>query len=83
MYVCIYNFLWMILIPSLRSELLEVRWQSLANSVQIWNLLISLSLRNKIILSILEALVCESYGLLFAWAPLRHYLGELFGKKVV
>ena len=26
MYVCIYNFLWMILIPSLWSELLEVRW---------------------------------------------------------
>ena len=60
MYVCIYNFLWMILIPSLWSELLEVRWQSLANSVQIQNLLISLSLRNKIILSKLEALVCES-----------------------
>ena len=30
MYVCIYNFIWMILIPSLWSELLEVRWQSLA-----------------------------------------------------
>ena len=29
MYVCIYNFLWIILIPSLWSELLEVRWQSL------------------------------------------------------
>ena len=35
MNVCIYNFLWMILIPSLWSELLEVRWQSLTNSVQI------------------------------------------------
>ena len=81
MYVCIYNFLWMILILSLWSELLEVRWQSLANSVQIQNLLISLSLRNKIILSKLEALVCESYGLLFAWSPLRHYLGELLVKK--
>ena len=45
------------------------------------NLLISLSLRNKIILSKLEALVCESYGLLFAWSPLRHYLGELLVKK--
>ena len=31
MYVCIYNFLWIILILSLWSELLEVRWQSLAN----------------------------------------------------
>ena len=71
----------MIFIPSLWSELLEVRWQSLANSVQIWNLLISLSLRNKIILSKLEALVCESYGLLFAWSPLWHYLGELLVKK--
>ena len=30
MYVCIYNFLWMILIPSLWSELLEVHWQRLA-----------------------------------------------------
>ena len=30
MYVCIYNFLWIILIPSLWSELLEVRLQSLA-----------------------------------------------------
>ena len=29
MYVCIYNFLWIILIPALWSELLEVRWQSL------------------------------------------------------
>ena len=35
MYVCIYNFLWMIVILSLWSELLEVRLQSLANSVQI------------------------------------------------
>ena len=30
MYVFIYNFLWMISIPSLWSELFEVRWQSLA-----------------------------------------------------
>ena len=45
------------------------------------NLLISLSLRNKIILSKLEAVVCESYGLLFAWSPLGHYLGELLVKK--
>ena len=71
----------MILIPSLWRELLEVRWQSLAISVQILTLLISLSLRNKIILSKLEALVYESYGLLFAWSPLRHYLGELLVKK--
>ena len=65
----------MILIASLWSELLEVRWQSLAN------LLISLSLRNKIILSKLEVVVCESYGLLFAWSPLGHYLGKLLVKK--
>ena len=45
------------------------------------NLLITLSLRNKIILSKLEAVVCESYGLLFAWSPSRHYLGELLVKK--
>ena len=45
------------------------------------NLLISLSLRNEIILSKLEALVCESYGFLFAWSPLRHYLGELLVKN--
>ena len=43
--------------------------------------MISLSLRNKIILSKLEALVCESYGLLFAWPPLGHYLRELLVKK--
>ena len=55
MYVCIYNFLWMILILSL--------WSELAN------------------LSKLEAVVCESYGLLFAWSPSRHYLGELLVKK--
>ena len=35
----------------------------------------------KIILSKLEAVVCESYGLLFAWSPLRHYLRELLVKK--
>ena len=34
-----------------------------------------------IILSKLEALACESYGLLFAWSPLGHYLGELLVKK--
>ena len=45
------------------------------------NLLISLSLRNKIILSKLEAVLCESYGLLFAWSPLGHYLGELLAKS--
>ena len=45
------------------------------------NLLISFSLRSKIILSKLEAVVCESYGLLFASSPLGHYLGELLVKK--
>ena len=69
----------MILIPSLWSELLEVPLEELSK-----HLLISLSLRNKmIILPKLEALACESYGLLFAWSPLGHYLGELLVKKVV
>ena len=45
------------------------------------NRLISLSLRNKTILSKLEAVVCESYGLLFPWSPLEHYLGELLVKN--
>ena len=45
------------------------------------NLLISLSLRNKTILSKLEAVVCESYGLLFAWFLLGHYVGLLLVKK--
>ena len=45
------------------------------------NLMISLSMQSKIILSKLEAVVCESYGLLFAWSPLGHYLGELLVKK--
>ena len=45
------------------------------------NLLMSLSLRNKIILSKLEAVVCKSYGLLFAWSPFGHYLGEHLVKK--
>ena len=45
------------------------------------NLLISLSLRNKIILSKPEAVACESYGLLFAWSFLGHYLEELLVKK--
>ena len=42
---------------------------------------VCLSLRNKIVLSKLEAVVCESYGLLFAWFPLGHYLRELLVKK--
>ena len=44
-------------------------------------LIVSLSLRNKIILSKLEALVCESDGLRFALSPLGRYLGELLVKK--
>ena len=45
------------------------------------NLMISLSLQNEIILSKLEAVVCESYGLLFAWSPLGHYLRDLLVKS--
>ena len=45
------------------------------------NLMIFLSLQNKIILPKLEAVVCESYGLLFTWSPLGHYLRELLVKK--
>ena len=37
-------------------------------------------LRNKIILSKLEAVLCESYGLLFAWSPFGHYVRELLVK---
>ena len=44
-------------------------------------LIVSLSLRNKIILSKLEALVCEFDGLLFALSPLGRYLEELLVKK--
>ena len=43
--------------------------------------MIFLSLQNKIILPKLEAVVCESHGLLFAWSPLGHYLRELLVKK--
>ena len=45
------------------------------------SLMIFLSLQNKIILPKLEAVVCESYGLLFTWSPLGHYLRELLVKK--
>ena len=45
------------------------------------NLMIFLSLQNKIILPKLEAVVCESYGLLFTWSPLGHYVRELLVKK--
>ena len=45
------------------------------------NLMIFLSLQNKIILPKLEAIVCESYGLLFTWSSLGHYLRELLVKK--
>ena len=44
-----------------------------------------LSLQDKIILPKLEAVVCESYGLLFTWSPLGHYLRSqrAVGKEVV
>ena len=45
------------------------------------SLMIFLSFQNKIILPKLEAVVCESYGLLFTWSPLGHYLRELLVKK--
>ena len=77
MYVCIYNFLWIILIPSLWSVLLEVRLQSLAKIS--WFLCHCEII--KVILSKLEAVVCESYGWVFAWSPLGHYLRELLVKK--
>ena len=45
------------------------------------SLMIFLSFQNKIILPKLEAVVCESYRLLFTWSPLGHYLRELLVKK--
>ena len=45
--------------------------------------MISLPLRNKISLSKLEAVVCESYGLLFAWSPFGALSQRPLGKKVV
>ena len=42
--------------------------------------MISLSMPNKIILSKLEAVVCESYLLLFAWSLKGHHLRELLVK---
>ena len=43
--------------------------------------MISLPLRNKISLSKLEAVVCESYGLLLPGLFLGHYLRDLVVKK--
>ena len=80
-YLCIYVCLYLqLLLDDINSVTLErIVRGTLAELSK--NLLISLSLRNKIILSKLEAVVCESYGLLFAWSPSRHYLGELLVKK--
>ena len=43
--------------------------------------MISLPLRNKISLSKLEAVVCESYGLLFAWSSFGALSQRPLGKK--
>ena len=45
--------------------------------------MISLPLGNKISLSKLEAVVCESYGLLFAWSPFGELSPRPLGKKVL
>ena len=45
--------------------------------------MISLPLQNKISLSKLEAVVCESYGLLFAWSPFGILSQIPLGIKVV
>ena len=80
-YLCIYVCLYLQLpLDDINSVALE--WIVRGTLVELTRIFfISLSLRNKIFLSKLEAVVCESYGLLFAWSPLGHYLVELLVKK--
>ena len=80
-YLCIYVCLYLQLpLDDINSVALE--WIVRGTLAELSkNLLISLSLRNKMILSKLEAVVCESYGWLFAWSPLGNYLEELLVKK--